>query len=105
MTKYNIVILLISETKTDSSFHTAQFYLNGFTTYRCDRNINGIGILLHDRDDTPSNVLSIVESVEGLYGEIKIRKKKWRIDCSYNAHKNVISVHLKELGKNLNLFL
>ena len=64
----------------DSSFHTAQFFLNGFTTYRCDRNINGSGILLHDRDAIPSNVLSIVESVEGLYGEIKIRKKKWRID-------------------------
>ena len=105
MTKYNIVILLISETKTDSSFHTAQFYLSGFTTYSCDSNISGIGILLHDRDDTPSNVLSIVESVEGLYDEIKIRKKKWRIDCSYNAHKNLISTHLKELGKNLNLFL
>ena len=78
---YKKKLVLLPEWQTiDSTFHTAQFFLNGFTTYRCDRNINDSGILLHDRDAIPSNVLSIVESVEGLYGEIKIRKKKWRID-------------------------
>ena len=30
--KGNVDILLISETKTDSSFPTAQFLINGFTT-------------------------------------------------------------------------
>ena len=37
----NVYILLISETKTDSPFPTAQFKIEGYTTYRLDRNSNG----------------------------------------------------------------
>ena len=43
----NIDLFLISETKTDSSFLTAQFHMNGrFTTYRRDRNENGGGFFM-----------------------------------------------------------
>ena len=65
MIKDNIDILLISETKTDPSFPTEQFYINEFTIYRCDRNINGGAILLYVRDDIPFDILSIDKSVEG----------------------------------------
>ena len=37
----NVDILLISETKTDSSFPTAQFKIEGYTFCRLDRNPNG----------------------------------------------------------------
>ena len=37
----HVDILLISETKIDSSFPTAQFKIEGYTTYRLDRNSNG----------------------------------------------------------------
>ena len=48
----NIDILLVSETKLDSSFPNAQFYMYGYTTpYRLDRNANGGGLLLYLRDD------------------------------------------------------
>ena len=40
----NFDILLISETKLDSSFPTAQFKIEGYTTYRLDRNSNGVGM-------------------------------------------------------------
>ena len=41
-------ILLISETKLDSSFPLNQFHMDGFTTpYRLDRNQNGGGIILY----------------------------------------------------------
>ena len=50
----NVDILLISETKIDSSFPTAQFKIEGYTTYRLDRNSNGGGILLDVREDIPS---------------------------------------------------
>ena len=41
-------ILLITETKIDSSFPTAQFQIEGFTTpYRLDRDTNGGGTLLY----------------------------------------------------------
>ena len=66
MVKDNVDILLISETKIDSSFPTAQFDMNGFTTYRRDRNINGGGIILHVREDIPSSLLKIDTSIEAL---------------------------------------
>ena len=47
----NIDILLISESKLDDSFSSAQFRLKGlFTPYRLDRNSKGGGLLLHLRD-------------------------------------------------------
>ena len=46
--KNNIDILMISETKLDDSFPTAQFLLHGFSApYRPDRNSKGGGILLY----------------------------------------------------------
>ena len=93
-------ILLISETKIDSSFPTAQFLINGFTTYRRDRNKNGGGMLLYIREDIPSNLLH-TDDIIGFYIEISTRKKKWLLDCPYNPRKRFISSNLKELGKNL----
>ena len=55
----NIDILLISETKLDDSFSSAQFRLKGlFTPYRLDRNSNGGGILLHLREGIQSSILN-----------------------------------------------
>ena len=54
----NLDILLISETKVDSSFPTAQFQIEGYATYRLDRNTNGGGILLYIREDIPSTLLN-----------------------------------------------
>ena len=45
------VLYLISETKIDSSFPSAQFHLEGHATpYRLARNANGGAILLYIRD-------------------------------------------------------
>ena len=47
MVRDNVDILLITETKIDSSFPIAQFQIDGYTTpYRLDRDENGGGILL-----------------------------------------------------------
>ena len=97
----NVDILLISETKNDSSFPTAQFKIEGYTTYRLDRNSNGGGILLYVREDIPSTLLNTKLLIEGFCIEINIRKKKWLLVCTYNPNKNLISNHLKEIGKNL----
>ena len=78
-----------------------KFLINGYTTYRRDRNRNGGGILLYIGEDIPSNLLHADDITEGFYIEISIRKKKWLLGCSYNPHKRFISSHLKELGKNL----
>ena len=72
----NLDILLISETKIDSLFPTAQFQI-GYTTYRLDRNANRGGILLYIREDIPSTLLNFDMSIESFYIEINIRAKKW----------------------------
>ena len=55
--KDNVDILLISETKIDSLFPKAQFHIDGYTTYRRDRNEDGSGLLLYIRDNAPSTLL------------------------------------------------
>ena len=71
----NVDILLISEIKFDSSFPTAQFKIEGYATYRLDRNSDGGGILLYVREDIPSTLLNTELLIEGFCIEINIRKK------------------------------
>ena len=98
-------MLLISETKIYSSFPAAQFKIEGYNTYRWDRNSNGRGILLYVREDIPSTLLKTELVIEGFCIEINIRKKKWLLVCTYNSNKNLISNHLKEIGNNLDILL
>ena len=91
----NVDILLICEMKLDSSFPRAQFYIHGFgEPYRFDRNGKGGEILLYMRDDIPPKLIESKVTIEGLFVEINLRKKKWLL-CFYN--------HLKEIGNNLDL--
>ena len=107
MVRDNVDILLITETKIDSSFPIAQFQIDGYTTpYRLDRDENGGGILLYLRDDIPSKTIENLDfgsQTEAIFAKIKIGKVKWLISCSYNPHKANIKSHLQELGKNLDL--
>ena len=99
-------ILLISETKLDDSFPSAQFLLDGFSKpYRLERCSNGGGILLYIRDDIPSRLLSNSNKTESIFTEINFRKKKWLICASYNPHKSNISNHLHHLGKGLDNYI
>ena len=102
----NLDILLISETKLDDSFPSAQFLLDGFTKpYRLDRCSNGGGILLYIRDDIPARLLSNSNKTETIFVEINFRKKKWLICASYNPHKGNISNHLHHLSKGLDNYI
>ena len=52
-------MFLISETKLDDSFPTAQFLIEGFgTPFRQDRNSKGGTLLLYIREDITSKRLS-----------------------------------------------
>ena len=72
----NIDILMISETKLDSSFPTGQFLINGYSEpFRIDRNSQGGGIMLYVREDIPPKLLGVETSpTEGFYVEINLRK-------------------------------
>ena len=81
----NVDILLICETKLDSSFPKAQFHIQGFgEPYRFDRNGKGGGILLYIHDDIPSKPIESKMTIESLFVEINLRKKQWLLCCSYN---------------------
>ena len=66
-----------------------------------DRNANGGGILLYIREDIPSKLLNTDLSIEGLFVEIRLRKKKWVLCSSYNPKKTLIANHLNCIGRNL----
>ena len=70
----HIDVLLISETKVDSSFPSVQFHLGYATSHKLDRNANGGGILLYIREDIPSKLLNSDLSIEGFFIEIRLRK-------------------------------
>ena len=97
----NVDILLVSETKIDSSFPDAQFHIIGYTAYRLDRTQNGGGLLLYVKEDIPSNMLNIDTSIESFFIEIHVRKKKWLVGCSYNPKTISISTHLEVIGRCL----
>ena len=60
MVKYNIDILMVSETKLGSSFPQIQFKREGYAyPFRYDRNSHGAGILLFIREDIPTKIISI----------------------------------------------
>ena len=68
----NVDILLICDTKLDSSFPRAQFHIHGFAEpYRFDRNGMGGKILLYIRGDIPLRLTESKITIEGLFVEIK----------------------------------
>ena len=90
----NTDVLLISETKIDSSFLSVQFHLEGYAApYRLDRNTNGRSILLYITEDIPSKLLNSDSSIEGFFVEIRLMKKIWLFCSSYNHKKNLIANH------------
>ena len=94
----NIDIILISETKIDETFPTAQIFIKGFSApYRQERNRTGGGLLLFVREDVPSRILNPKSEtdIETLSVKINFRKRRWFLNCSYNPHKNQIPNHLE----------
>ena len=82
--KGNLDILLLTETKIDESFSKDEFYIEGYTSFRLDRNIHGGGVLIYVREDIPCRVIKIMGSLEGISLEINLRKTKWLFFGGYN---------------------
>ena len=55
--KNNIDIVMISETKIDNSFPTAQFHIEGYCICRLDQNGYRGGILVYVWEDIPSRLI------------------------------------------------
>ena len=55
--------------------------------YCFDWNRNGGGVLIHIREDKPSNLLAVhklLHGIEEIFVELNLRKKKWLIFGSHN---------------------
>ena len=91
-------ILVLSETKLDSTFPSIQFLINGFSVpHILDQNIKGSGILLYVRDKIivlPLDRYSLPLHIEILVFELNLRNWKWLVCCSYNRYRNLIKKHL-----------
>ena len=105
MVRDKVDLLMISETKLDSSFPNAQFYMKFYSKpYRLDRNSKGGGIILYVREDIPSKLISSSCTNHGkeyFLVELNLRKQKWLIICNYNPHKTRIKGHLECISKEI----
>ena len=90
--KDNIGILMISETKLDESFPTTEFFMNGFSFHRLDRNCNGGGIILYIWEDVPSNLFSIEKNLtEAFLVKINLQNKKNDLSVALIAQRELQS--------------
>ena len=103
-----IDVFMISETKIDESFLIDEFLIEGFhRPIRLDRDKNGGGILFYVRNNMTAVLLekhNFPNDIEIIMIELNIRSMKWLIGCCYNPNRNLISYHLKELGKALDIY-
>ena len=101
-------ILMLSETKLDSSFPSIQFLINGFSVpHRLDQNSKGSGILLYVRDKIivlPLNRYSLPPHIEILFFELNLRNRKRLVCRSCNPHKNLIKDYLRVLTEGIQFY-
>ena len=104
----NIDILVITETKIDSSFPNSQFGIEGFSMpYRFDRNRLSGGIIVYVRDDIPSKQLTrhkFPEDIEGIFIEVNLRKTKWLIFGAYRPPSQSAQYFFKHVGFALDTY-
>ena len=68
---------MITETKSDYSFPTMQFNVEGHYAFRLDRKKYGSGILLYVQDKIPSKLIPMRNStIESFLIQFNLRKKK-----------------------------
>ena len=75
-----IDILLLSETKLDPYFPERQFSIDGFRTFRKDRNQNGGGLIIYVNRDLACKVIDLnIINTEYISIELTAKNKEWLI--------------------------
>ena len=101
----NIDILIITESKLDDSYPTAQFTIEGYKKpFRLDRNKDGGGILIFVREDIPSTILDkhkLPKDIEGLFVEINFRKSKLLLFGTYHPPSQSDNYYFNSVSKAL----
>ena len=98
----NFDILIVTESKLDSSFPVNQFSMDGYyPPFRADRTGNGGGVIIYVRDDIPSILLKAHPSptnFEGILLEINLNKSIWFLFGGYNPKLENTGNFVKALG-------
>ena len=104
----HIDILVLTETKLDDTFPTAQFLVNGFSEpYRLDRNRKGGGNMVYIREDIPSKLLdkhAFPYDMEGLFVELSFRKCKWLLFGTYHPPSQAGICYFDNLNKTFGTY-
>ena len=104
-----IDILVVTETKLDSSFPLNQFFIEGFNKpFRFDRNKFGGGVLIYVREDIPCKQLVkyvLPNDIEGLFIEINLSKTKWLLFGTYHPPSQQDYYYFHHLGKAIDFYL
>ena len=89
MIRDKLDVLIIAETKLDSSFPSSQFTINGFKApIRLDITRNSGGLLVYSREDILCRKiegLEIPKDIQAIPIEINIRKQKWLLLPIYRS--------------------
>ena len=103
-----IDILVITETKTDSTFPLNQFAIRGYSkSYRFERNRNGGGVFIYVPEDIPSRELKIhntPEDIESVFSEINLIKAKWLFCSCYHPPSQSDQYFFENIGRTLDKY-
>ena len=95
-------VLVVSETKLDSSFPNAQFQCSQYISYRRDRTARGGGIIAYVRADLPTREIHDIQLCESIALEIS-GKEKFFLLCLYNPPSTKDSIFQEQFTKALDL--
>ena len=108
MVQYKVDILVLTETKIDSSFLNQQFDIEGFCLpYRLDRNKNGGGVLVYIRENIPSKILKktiLPDDIEGTNIELNLRNHKWLLCATYHPPNQKDDYFFNHLEKAIDVY-
>jgi len=101
-------VLIIAETKIDSSFTTSQFIMKGYKKpYRKDVSENSGGLLTYIKSDIPSKELKdhkFNDDLQIVPFELNLRKCKWVIFSIYRPHHTNLKYFLENLSDALTYY-
>ena len=108
MVKYKVDILVLTETKIDSSFQNQQFHIEGFCLHiDLDRNKHGGAVLVYIREDIPSTILKktfLPDDIEGIFIELNLRKHKRLLSATYHPPNQKDDYFFKHFGKAIDIY-
>ena len=107
--KDRLDVLVVLETKLDSSFPDAQFQIEGFNgPYRLDRNCHGGGVIIYVKNAISSRQLRKFkgkENFEGIFVELNLRSHKILLFGGYRSEHENFGMSKEDFLHQLNLGL